>query len=276
MSKSNPLEVRNLSFALSEGIPRTWHRRGRAVTAFWNSLSISFPAGERFVISSVKANRDAIRDPDLARTVQLFYAQEGIHSREHQAFNDRLQAQGYPADVLEEQVEAVFRQGRQNSSAREQLAATAALEHITAVLADWVLAQPALMEEADPRMAAVFRWHAAEETEHKAVAFDVFEHVGGTYTERAGAMLSATYLFVRMLVRQQIALMRVDDTLTSLSEWRTLARYLFSEGKLHQRLLPPLLAYFRPSFHPWQHDNRDKLEAWKREHAESALYAAAE
>lgn len=41
-----------------------------------------------------------------------------------------------------------------------------------------------------------------------------------------------------------------------------------------RKSIPAYLDWFRPSFHPWQHDNRDLVAAWKAEHGESELQAA--
>src|SRR5207244_3358365 len=78
------------------------------------------------------------------------------------------------------------------------LAVTIALEHFTAIMADAMLTNDGVLEGADPRMAALWRWHAIEETEHKAVAFDVYKTVAPGFLgwlRRCLIMLSATVIF---------------------------------------------------------------------------------
>jgi uncharacterized protein len=66
--------------------------------------------------------------------------------------------------------------------------------------------------------------------------------------------------------------MRLDGTLWSVREWGRLVRFLFVEPGGMLRLLPKYLDYFRPRFHPWDHDNRALLEAWKDELASTPEY----
>jgi uncharacterized protein len=99
MSSPHAFEVRNLKFEVRE-VERYWHGQRKSVTAFFNNLSIFFPAGERFFIASVKAHRDYVRDPQLAEEARIFYAQEGVHTREHVRYNTMLHEQGYPIEAM--------------------------------------------------------------------------------------------------------------------------------------------------------------------------------
>ena len=47
------IEVRDFRFPIDEA-PRDWHPAGRAVTAYWDELSIFFPRGEAFFVKSVR------------------------------------------------------------------------------------------------------------------------------------------------------------------------------------------------------------------------------
>jgi len=119
---------------------------------------------------------------------------------------------------------------------------------------------------------SVWRWHAAEENEHKAVAFDVFKAAGGSYPERALAMIGATVIFWAKVIEQQYRMMKVDGTHHSLSEWVKLGKFMFVEPGGFLRLIPTYFSYFRPGFHPWDHDNTKLLEDWKLEIANAPEY----
>lgn len=258
-------EVRNLQFAVGEKIPRYWHGGRKSVTAFFNNLSVFFPVGERFFIDSMKAHKDFIKDPKLAAEARAFYAQEGIHSREHVRYNAMLREQGYPVEAMEARIGSLLRLVQRLTPVRMQLGVTCALEHFTALMADLLLGDDKLLEGADPTMARLWRWHAAEENEHKAVAFDVFKAAGGTYAERVWTMIGATIIFWAKVLEHQVRMMHADKMLFSFPEWRALGHFLFVDPGGLARLLPTYLSYFRPSFHPWDHDNTAMLEAWKRE-----------
>src|SRR5688572_16716978 len=104
------------------------------------SLSSVFPDGEDFFVRSVRHFRDDITDPELKRQVAGFIGQEAIHGREHRAFNDRLDELGYHHVKVAERITRLGLSTREKiASPRSNLAATAALEHFTATLAELVL-----------------------------------------------------------------------------------------------------------------------------------------
>lgn len=266
------LQVRNVEFELGDDIPRAWHGGRRAVTLFFNNLSVFFPAGERFFIHAVRAHEKPLTDPRLKEDVRRFCAQEGIHSREHVAYNALLTRQGYPIAEMEARVERILGRTRRYASPRRQLAATCALEHFTALLASFVLEDPRTLEGAHPKLAALWRWHAAEENEHKAVAFDVYQASGGSWLRRCAVMVLTTLIFWSKVVEHQLRLMHHDGILFSPREWASLLGFLFVKPGSMRRLVRPYLHYFSPRFHPWDHDNRALLETWKQEYASSELY----
>jgi hypothetical protein len=148
-------------------------------------------------------------------------------------------------------------------AARWQLAATCALEHLTAILAHQLLSDERVMAGAHPAMAALWRWHAAEEIEHKAVAFDVFRAAGGTERERRGIMIVASVIFWAKVIEHQVKMMRTDGILASPRAWWALGRFLFVRPGALRRILPDYAAYFRRGFHPWQLDDRALIVAWR-------------
>jgi uncharacterized protein len=265
-------EVRNLQFATNERVPRFWHGGRKSVSQFFNNLSVFFPPGERFFIASVKAHRDFLKDPKLAAEARAFYAQEGIHSREHVRYNAMLREQGYPVDEMEKRVTELLANVTATNSELMQLAVTSALEHFTALMAEVILRYPEHMEGADETMARLWKWHAAEENEHKGVAFDVYKAAGGGYLRRAAAMIGATVIFWGKVLEQQARFMKADGTLFEAEEWRALFRFLFVKPGGLAKVFVPYLQYFKPSFHPWDHDSSDMLEKWKLELASEPEY----
>ncbi len=265
MSNTPQLEVRNLSFELGPEVPRHWHGAGAAVTAFFNNLSILFPAGERFFIASVKAHRELLFDPRLQEEVRLFCAQEAIHGREHTRYNEMLRSQGYPIAAMLKSVSRILDTVGWLLPRRGRLAVTCALEHFTALLAQLVLEDPRLLDSAHPAMASLWRWHAAEESEHKAVAFDVYKETGGGYAERTLLMFLTSLVFWGWIFRQQVRLMRTERMLFSQKEWGALVRFLFIEPGGMGRLFRLYLHYYRPSFHPADLSTQELLQRWKRD-----------
>jgi uncharacterized protein len=261
------MEARNIRFATGSDVPRHWHGGKISVTSFFNNLSLFFPAGERFFVAAVNHYRDQIQNDMLREQVATFCSQEGFHSREHVRYNRMLDAQGYPAAKLESRIERILRFISKRVPWRLQLAATCALEHMTATLAHVLLGDPEIIEGAHPVMAELWSWHSAEENEHKAVAFDVFKEVGGTYRERVVAMIVATVIFWSLVFDHQVRLMRRDGALWSAREWWALFRFNFIRPGALRKMTPIYFQYFKLNFHPWELDNRDLLEKWKEKHA---------
>ncbi|MDB5972389.1 MAG: hypothetical protein JWQ90_4839 [Hydrocarboniphaga sp.] len=254
------------------GIPRYWFAGDVHRTRLFDALSLFFPEGERFFIESLRHYRERIAgDHRLDAEVRAFIGQEALHAREHRAYNARLEDQGVNAAGLEAEALSNLNLARDKASPAQQLAMTLCLEHFTAMLANEVLGNPKLFANADPEMARMWRWHAMEETEHKAVAFDVFERVFGRswrpYVLRSWIMLSVSFYFTTHVWSTIIRLVRRDGRGGDWRGWLRLLGFMFVAPGPFRRVFPAWLAWFKPGFHPWQHDNRQLLEQLRREYA---------
>lgn len=248
-----------------EAVPRHWFGGDPLLTHFLNALSLTFPDGERFFVDSVRAFRDAVKDPARQQEISGFIGQEAMHSLEHNAFNEYLAAQGYAEEAQGGQklARVLIGRGRKFLSARRQLAATAGLEHITAIMANRLLKHPELLEEMDASVRELWLWHAIEETEHKAVAYDLYMDVSGDYRLRTGIFLSATLFLISYTGRYTYAFLKKDglhhDPLVyAKGLWRLFGYKGFISG-----MIPDYLTYLKPGFHPWQDDNSYLLEQWR-------------
>lgn len=242
---------------------RWWHSGDPVPTAFFNALSCTFPEGEKFFMDSVRAYRPNVGEP-LRTQIQGFVAQEAVHSREHRAFNALAADSGYELDVLEGRTKRILDKARRHSKI-EQLAATCALEHFTAILAHYLLSNDSRdMNDAPVEAARLWSWHAMEEIEHKAVAYDTFMEMTRSwsglrrYILRTRAMFLATLILFYTIGANMSSLYK-QDRLRGFGIWgRTLHYLLFKPGPL-RRIFGNYMSYYRPGFHPWQHDDRDLL-----------------
>src|SRR5438270_8306269 len=173
-----------------DDLPKHFAADGDIVTSHVLAvLSSVFPDGEDYFVRSVEAVRDRIEEPKLRQDVEGFIGQESMHGREHRALNERLAELGYPTRAIGTYVRKLtaFRERLQNE--KVNLAVTAALEHYTATLAETLLTAPeARAEIGHHGVQHLLMWHALEESEHKAVAFDVYKRVGGTDRMRVAMM----------------------------------------------------------------------------------------
>ena len=257
------LIVRRPSLELTSRIPRYWNAGDPFATHYLNALSSVFPDGEAFFVRSVQRFRDQIDEPDLLRAISGFAGQEGQHSQQHDRHVELLVEQGYTALVrLNRLADKGMRFGNRHWP-KFSLASTAAIEHLTALLARRILREGSRFTAAmDPHMAALWRWHAVEEAEHKAVAFDVLQRVAPSRALRSSALLLNTVgLFVEILARTIYMLGR-DGVLRQRGALSGGWRFLFGRDGLLRGHGRDYTAWFRRGFHPSEIDDRALIEAW--------------
>ena len=260
--------TRRISFEESlQDVPRHFAADGDLILShIAASLSAVFPDGEDFFVRSVRRFRDDVTDPELKRQVAGFIGQEAMHGREHRAFNDRLDQLGYPAKRFERITKWGLAQRERLLSPKSNLAATAALEHFTATLAELLLTSEetrAMFGHAEVRN--LFLWHALEESEHKAVAFDVYRAVGGTERMRVITMNLITVGFiVGMTVQVIVSMLRDRATYNPFRLFRSLRR-LRRAPFMQRELWDQLREYNRPGFHPDDRDTTALVEQWRAE-----------
>jgi predicted metal-dependent hydrolase len=228
------------------------------------SLSAVFPDGEDFFVRSVRHYRDQISDPQLKRQVAGFIGQEALHGREHRAFNARLDELGYPTKRFERFTKKGLAIRERLLPPASNLAATAALEHFTATLAEMVLSNEdvrGLFGHDEVRN--LFLWHALEESEHKAVAFDVYKAIGGSEKVRVVTMKLLRYGFVLGMAVQIVISLLGDRATDRRGVLRKSWRNLRSSPILSRDLWVQLCDYDRPDFHPDDRDTDALVEQWR-------------
>lgn len=256
-AERTPIVAREaLQFGLDGEIPRYWLAGDAFQTRFFDALSTLFPVGERFFITCVRDFKHRVTDPQLQADIRDFTRQEGQHGLVHGRYNQRLQNQGVEVGrILQAQERRLFGILRRHMSREFTLGVTAAAEHITAIMADCFVEHSGAFERADPRIRAVYVWHAMEEMEHKAVAFDVFQTVApGRYALRLGAMLLVALLFPFHTARIMNHMFKVDGFTRwqRIRLWLRGLPWLLGRRGILTAAAGKLAAYLKPSFHPWQ------------------------
>ncbi len=229
-------------------------------------LSSTFPEGEKYFVRSVAAARDQITEPQLLADVDGFLGQEEMHGREHLKLNERLAEHGYPTRGIDNYVRWLFAWRSRFLSEKTNLAFTAALEHYTATLAELVLTDEQARNEVGRSAARdVLTWHALEESEHKAVAFDVYKAVGGGEVTRIVAMFITDLLFIgETSIMALISLVKDRDARRHpIKVARSFAR-LPKSPFVSMRALRILAQYHRPGFHPNDRDTTQLITEWRQ------------
>lgn len=269
------IRPRHMDFDFPNPLPRHWHSGDAFKSHLFDSMSVLFPDGERFFIDSVRKFRDQISDPELSEQIRGFIGQEGHHSREHLVYSDRLRDLGYDITRMENRAKKRIHYTQKKFSAKRQLAATAAMEHITAIMADGLLRNEKQMEGAHPMMRQLWRWHALEETEHKAVAFDVYNQVGGDRKILHRAMRIGTFFFIKDTFLGLAHMLKQDGLLWNWRIWRDGLRWMWGKEGVFRPMIKTYKDFFKEDFHPWQHNNIELLYAVRVEFDETTEPAAA-
>ena len=257
-------EVRSPDFEFPEDLPRYWWDNDPVKTLLLAAMSASFPPGERFFIDSVRHYQDQITDPELKKAIKGFIGQEAHHSREHELMNGFLQERGVDLARLEREILGFMNVLRKHLSPERQLAHTVAVEHFTALMAEEFLLKYDALEEMDPRIAPIWAWHAIEESEHKAVAFDVYKAVGGSEFTRVTEMMIVSVLFPVFSAVHLVQLMKEDGQLGNMKSWLGAVNYMWGRPGVFRKLLPSYFKFYSPNFHPWDHDARGLVEKAKK------------
>ncbi|MEV4206560.1 metal-dependent hydrolase [Nocardia salmonicida] len=226
-------------------------------------LSATFPEGEDFFVRSVRRFAGDITDSELKSQIQGFIGQEVTHGREHRALNERLQDMGYPTRRGDSTTRRILIRYERFFSPLTCLAITAALEHFTAVFAETLLSDEraqALLGSTEVR--SMLLWHAIEESEHRAVAFDAYRAAGGTERRRIWAMrgISASF-FTAIVVNTTLSMLGDRATYNPIRLVRSLAAIPHSPF-LTRAVQRRVGAYTKRGFHPDDSDNTALLEHW--------------
>lgn len=276
------LTVRRLHIDLTQPFGREWNHGHAFLTAFMNALSMSFPVGEQFFIDAVKAGAAHLPDTPghtaLRQAARIFVGQEATHRHLHTLYNRQLSEQGLvnhwhgrALRRIERLRASLARQGGRRACLAE-LAVTAAYEHFTAMMAEEVLGrigQPGdWLAHAEPTPQLLWRWHAAEEAEHKSVAFDLYTALGGHHRGRVQAYLMVMGFFCMDATQQTFSNLYRSGQLFRPTTWGQGLGFLLGRHGVVWSFMRPTLAYLRPGFHPGQHGSPALADNWLKAHAE--------
>jgi len=262
-SASFPVRRMDFSFGASQ---KYWFAGDPFMSHFMNNLSSLFPYGEKFFVDSVRAVREQITEPQLKKDIGAFIGQEAMHSKEHAAYNEYAAEHGIDLGRLELRIKVLLAWVTRISTQKQRLAATCALEHFTATMAEQLLQREDLTTQMnDPKLYQLWMWHAIEENEHKAVAYDLYQAVGGGYFTRVAMMAITTLTFFGVIGWFQLHLLRKDGQLFNWRSWKKGLGMLFSpRNGFLTKLLLPYLDYYRPGFHPLDHDSKQLEQRWRQ------------
>ncbi|NKG33223.1 metal-dependent hydrolase [Acinetobacter junii] len=247
-----------------ENTPKYWCANDPAMTHYFTGLSTLFPEGESYFVRSVRALREHAKlNEALDREISAFIGQEAMHSKEHHAFHISAQQHGLNPESLEKVTGIVLKGLEKIFSKKWNLLVTVGLEHYTAVL---VVSMMETVNEymTDKTIRDLWLWHSVEETEHKAVAFDLYEYLYGNglnaYLPRVTIFTLSLILINGLSTIYQIVLMKRDKQLSNLKTWQNFFNFA---AKQYKTFIPKFFEYYRYDFHPNQTNEKDLVATTK-------------
>lgn len=248
------ITVRKPKYTFDKNVGSFWYADNKFATSLFSALSATFPLGERFFITAVRDNMDAVKDEALISDVSAFSQQEGQHSKKHMEFNDWLDYKGFKAKELEDAVRIAL-SAISKLPKKHRLAITCALEHITASLADRLIDEADVYaSKIDPVFREFWQWHALEESEHKAVAMDVY--IANDYDEgtRILVMLITSVALTAAIIGGHAWTYWSHPGKRGVVDLVRGAYHLYGHKGFVTKCLPAYFMYYRPFFHPNDRD----------------------
>lgn len=260
MREADEIRVRRIPFEFPDDINPHWHPAMPEWSHMINGASLTMPYLEPFLIKSIQEAITKISDPAVKAEAVAFCAQEAQHYKTHRRYNELLKSNGYPelADI-EKEMEDYYQSMNKNLSLQKRLAYTVGFETMTLALTRWLVGQRQnLFAGSDSRVASFVLWHMVEETEHKNVAFRVYQAITpGWFTRAIGVAHGAAS--IALFTRKAYIKMLKNDGLWSnfasrLKIWTLVMRFLFN-------VIPNSIN----GMMPWHNPAKQKDPQWVRD-----------
>ena len=263
ISKSS-IQVRRPRFDVELGPGGIWNPRLPELSHTLNAFQLALPYLEPYFIDAVKQVLDQIEDPKLLADAHAFCSQEANHAREHRHYCRVLQKRYPRLKEYETAIQQSLLRSRKRDSIQWRLAYTAGYEVITAQVARWLFrCGDEWFQGADPQIAGLMTWHAAEEIEHRHVAFDVMNVVTSSYSLRAAGLVASfakTYADMSPVITYMLTVDGYGDQPESRARRRKLRKEILSE------LAPAAVRYLSRGYNPAHDPEPAQYKEWLREH----------
>lgn len=258
MHANSPQQIKphRIHVTFDETLPKHWFAGNAFLTHMLNTWTIVFPDAERYFVRWSRKALTEISDAKIKKDIQGFIGQETMHANQHEKLWDLLRAQDYDLEPVLWIVQKLGFNWLENAVPDKwNYAAVAGFEHFTAMFAELAFETPELMEKMHPEMRKLFEWHAAEEIEHKAVAFDQLMAVDASYALRTGVMNVAVVLLYLVTYGNTLYMMLQDKSIFRPREWLNIADIFFGKHDLARKSILKFVEYYKPNFHPWDNAN---------------------
>lgn len=251
------LKIRNIDIDFSTA-KILWTPETPEFAQFWNATSTFLPYLEPFLNAAVRKGMGTLSNDECDRQLRddcrIFMAQEGLHYRNHEKFNKKLRESGYPELASREAViKADYDGYMEKRGLKFCLAYAEGFETLGPILACYFL--EAARELQDPRVddptADLWRWHLAEEYEHRHVCNYLFHRLYPGYWYRLYGMAYAGRHMLSYMLRTALYLINEDYRTGRITDpWRSRLRLIGVCGRMLGYAIPRWIKSAHPNYDP--------------------------
>lgn len=255
------LPIRLIPFDFDQVKQPIWNKQHPEWSHMVNGTSLTMPYLEPFLIRTMREACKYCQNEDLNADVRGFIAQEGQHFQNHRKYNEMLKANGYKdLEILEGLMVEEYKLF-QNRDLKWRLAYTAGFETLTLGVTDFLVHNRRLLfGNSDPVVASLVLWHFVEETEHKNVAFDLFNDLfPNNYFARVRGLFAGSFHLMKLARRAYIQMLKRDGFWYRLSSRLRLYKMV---ALFFRNTLPVICRAMVPSFHPSKYKDPSWIERW--------------
>jgi uncharacterized protein len=260
--------VRRMDFAFEPEMDLVFIKDDPEMSFMFLGAWMMLPYLEPFLIRTMRDALPHIRDAKLKEDLKRFCAQEGEHFKQHAKANDLIRAlhPSYEAlRPLERELDEELKAFTKNKPLKFKLAYAEGFESMTSAMSRAQF-EVGLYDRTSSPLADLAKWHVMEELEHRSVAFDIYEHVVGSWFYRMKQSIwSQKHYFAWVKRFQKILVAPQAELFEAFAAPEIVARRK-AYNRHYMRLgIPRVLATYLPWYDPAKVDLPLQFEA-AREH----------
>lgn len=268
------MTVRRMEFGFQPSMDLVFIKDDPEMSFMFLGAWMMLPYLEPFLIRTMRDALPHVRDAKLKDDLKRFCAQEGEHFKQHAKANDLIRSlhPSYEALLpLEKELDQELKGFTKNKPLKFKLAYAEGFESMTSAMSRAQF-EVGLYDRTDSPLADLAKWHVMEELEHRSVAFDVYEHVVGSWFYRMKQSIwSQRHYFAwvkrfrDVLVAPQGELFAAYETPEIVAQRKAFNKHYLSRG------IPRVLATYMPWYNPAKVDLPVEFEAARDHYSRTAL-----
>jgi predicted metal-dependent hydrolase len=241
----------------------------------YNASSLIPAYVEPFLLKVMRIAREKVNPANtrLIEEIDIFCKQEMQHCKHHIAYNKTFRSQGYEGlKPLEDKIAAEYDDWLKNRSLRFNLAYCEGFESMSAGACEaWFEQFGDLLVGADQAVADLWRWHLAEEFEHRTVCSDVYHELSGLnpiarYFYRVyGFIYAVKHLGTFNKAAASYLLAKDRENMTPEELEASLERQKVLVARIKRSAVPKLLKVLSPFYDPAKRRDPQGLQEFLQE-----------